>query len=368
MPNQIYNSPLATAKTGSTYTFTPEISNSDGSTLTYTVDNLPSWASFDTSTGVLTGTAATGTYPNVKITLSDGKSADTNSVSFNITVTPWSLTKTGQTTSYVNYDDGYDQYGTANSFTRDSAGVVTDNVNGLMWQNTSSIAVRTWTSAETYCNDLTLDGYSDWRLPSLTDLESIVDYSKQDPAVSNEFYNAGTLYYYWSSTPNNQLTDQAWAMSLFYGREYTAPKSNSQYVMCVRGNSAPSKSYSRDNTNETVTDNNLGLMWEDDSEASTQTMYWTSAINYCENKTPGGYSDWRLPNYRELATLVDRGQSNPAINNTFIYKASGYYWSSTLFPDITSSEFFVINFSDGTLLYNGNSFNYYVRCVSGRQH
>jgi hypothetical protein len=59
----------------------------------------------------------------------------------------------------------------------------------------------------------------------------------------------------------------------------------------------------RDNTKLVVNDTKTGLMWQDDAVGSTMT--WANAITTCENLTLGGYSDWRLPNIRELKSIVE---------------------------------------------------------------
>jgi len=70
----IGGSPATTASVGSTYTFQPAGSDPDGDALGYSIQNRPSWASFNTSTGVLTGTpTAAGTFSNIIISASDGK-------------------------------------------------------------------------------------------------------------------------------------------------------------------------------------------------------------------------------------------------------------------------------------------------------
>ena len=77
-PPQISGGPAGSVIAGSMYTFTPSASDSDGDALTFAIANLPAWASFDTSTGTLTGTpppASIGTYTNISISVSDGQSS-----------------------------------------------------------------------------------------------------------------------------------------------------------------------------------------------------------------------------------------------------------------------------------------------------
>jgi Putative Ig domain len=81
--------PVVTVKTGGAYIFTPAASDANGDALTFSVQNKPSWASFNSSSGQLSGTpggAAVGTFANIVISVSDGK-ATTSLPSFSIVVT-----------------------------------------------------------------------------------------------------------------------------------------------------------------------------------------------------------------------------------------------------------------------------------------
>ena len=71
----ISGTPTTQISAGDAYSFVPTASDSDGDTLTFSIQNLPSWASFDPASGALTGTpiaADVGTYANIRITVSDG--------------------------------------------------------------------------------------------------------------------------------------------------------------------------------------------------------------------------------------------------------------------------------------------------------
>lgn len=77
-PPKITGSPATTVQAGSQYSFSPAASDADGNTLTFAVANKPSWATFSTTTGQLSGTPATGnvgTYSNITISVSDGKTS-----------------------------------------------------------------------------------------------------------------------------------------------------------------------------------------------------------------------------------------------------------------------------------------------------
>lgn len=71
----ISGNPPPAVTVGSNYTFTPTASDPDGDSLTFSIENRPTWATFDASTGTLSGTAtlgAEGTYADIRITVSDG--------------------------------------------------------------------------------------------------------------------------------------------------------------------------------------------------------------------------------------------------------------------------------------------------------
>ncbi len=155
------------------------------------------------------------------------------------------LTKTGQTTSYKDYDDGYYQKGLATNFTRGSD-IVIDNITGLQWQDDEKIKTeaidKTWNDAKTYCDNLTLGGYDDWRLPNIDELETIVDYGryKNDTAGSKaaidpifENINSNDLYY-WSSTPSKSDASTAWAVGFNDGNDLADDKTTTGSVRCVR--------------------------------------------------------------------------------------------------------------------------------------
>ena len=136
--------------------------------------------------------------------------------------------KTGQTTIYVDYDDGYYQSGVPRSYSR-SGNVVIDNMTGLQWQDNESIR-KQWVTpanydvgsysntlgdtATTYCANLTLDG-GGWRLPSIEEFETIVDEGEHSPSLSEGlflFYKTST---YWSSATDVSSTDSAWGHDFF---------------------------------------------------------------------------------------------------------------------------------------------------------
>ena len=93
-----------------------------------------------------------------------------------------------------------------------------------------------------------------------------------------------------------------------------------------------------DNGDGTVADNCTGLMWQKDTadvngdgiviDDRTDTLQWCAALRYCDNLSFAGHDDWRLPNVRELQSIVDYGRFSPAIDPVF-GALDSVYWSST---------------------------------------
>ena len=90
----------------------------------------------------------------------------------------------------------------------------------------------------------------------------------------------------------------------------------------------PSEGRFVDNGDGTVTDNCTGLMWQKDTGNRGNPLHWCDALAYCEVLSLGGHDDWRLPNVRELQSIVDYGRTSPSINPVFGALSSSY-WSST---------------------------------------
>ena len=119
-----------------------------------------------------------------------------------------------------------------------------------------------------------------------------------------------------------------------------------------------------DNGDGTVTDGNTGLMWQ---QAEAGSMDWEAAITYCESFSLPGYTDWRLPNVKELRSIVDDRLYNPAIDKIYFPGAlASYYWSSTTYADGSSDAWGVV-FGSGSVHYYSKTIGNYVRCVRGGQ-
>ncbi len=83
------------------------------------------------------------------------------------------------------------------------------------------------------------------------------------------------------------------------------------------------------NGDGTVSDTCTGLMWQKDTAPGIHT--WCGALTYCENLSFAGHDDWRLPNIRELQSIVDHSRFRPTMDPVF-GAILACYWSSTSFP------------------------------------
>lgn len=127
------------------------------------------------------------------------------------------------------------------AYTDNGNGTVTDTVTGLMWQQQDDNQTRNWEGAITYCEGLSLAGFTDWRLPDVMELASITDDSNA-PAIDSIAFpgtNSSNYFdYYWSSTSYASNSSFAWHVAFGTGRvdkgdSINGNKANSYYVRCV---------------------------------------------------------------------------------------------------------------------------------------
>lgn len=270
--------------------------------------------------------------------------------------------------AYFGQDTQYD--GVKPSYTDNSDGTITDNNTGLMWQKDPGKKM-TFDEAVAAADYFNLAGYTDWRLPTIKELYSLILFSGLDPSADMYGGTSGNVpfidtnyfnFSYGDAAAGERVIDSQFVSSTVYvgsqnnfklafgvnfadGRikGYGTRMRNGDktfYVLYVRGNKEYGKNLFKDNGNGTVADNATGLTWQKDD--SGKGMAWGDALAYCENLEIADQSDWRLPNAKELQSILDYTRApdlgsaaiDPIFNATSITNELGvkdwpFYWTST---------------------------------------
>jgi hypothetical protein len=264
--------------------------------------------------------------------------------------------------------------GASQSFSDNGDGTITDNVTGLIWQQVPVDDSKTWQEAKDYCTDLELGNYTDWRMPTAKELYNISDFSVGWPYLDTTYFDfpdesaadvspgisggpQGAAFTIEDDTETNDSSiskqngqfwvdnyyiygDEVESLDLAFGVNHASghikayPASTDgmgKFVRAVCGTVVDNAFVN--NGNGTITDSSTSLMWMS-TDADTA-MEWADALQYAEDCTYGGYSDWRLPNVKELHSIVDYDGTYPAIDadyftcSTFEENVNYYFWTST---------------------------------------
>ena len=276
---------------------------------------------------------------------------------------------------------------------RDNAdGTVTDLVTGLMWQKNPG-PKKTFAEAVAGATTCRVGGYTDWRLPSIKELYSLIlfsgedvdpfatDTSDQKPFIDTDYFG----FVYGDPAKGERVIDSQIATSTKYvsttmggnetmfgvnfadgrikgypcGSVRSGRPAKGFYVFYVRGNTKYGKNDFHNNGDGTITDRATGLTWtEFDSghlkagEHKDGKLNWEQALRWTEDLEFAGHSDWRLPNAKELQSIIDYTRSpdtthsaaiDPVFKVTPIRDAVGkvnypFYWSSTTHKRMGSGD------------------------------
>ena len=237
-----------------------------------------------------------------------------------------------------------------------NGGTYTDDKTGLIWQQETS-GLITWEAAMAYCQTLVLGGKNDWRLPNITELQSLVAYDQKDPAINVWAFQDTVSGFYWSTTTNRSSAAAAWGIDFDDGDVITKTKTNTFYVRAVRGQAEVRPDLGNGGT---YTDDKTGLIWQQETSGL---ITWEAAMAYCQTLVLGGKNDWRLPNITELQSLVAYDQKDPAINVwAFQDTVSGFYWSTTTNRSSAVAAW-GIDFDDGDVITKTKTDSFYIRAV-----
>ncbi|WP_428560072.1 MAG: DUF1566 domain-containing protein [Solidesulfovibrio sp. DCME] len=286
----------------------------------------------------------------------------------------YSLPTTGQTLCYSDSaqitcpqagedyfgQDGYYQAGMPMSYTVPGDGTVSDNVTGLLWDRNPSTTQVSYTNAFTYCGTLSRGGYGDWRVPYERELVTLIDLGTSQPTWNSIFSGLYTNAGYFSANAYAGDATKQVGVYFRYGNLLIEEAADLGYVRCVHGD-AVSSSFTN-NGDGTVSDTTTGLLWEQEGSAST--MSWKDALAYCEARETAGFTDWRLPNYKELLSIVDYTKYSPAIYSEFSANSSSYWTSSTRYGYPNNGIY--VSFDTGyASYYYQKTYTEYARCVRG---
>jgi len=285
--------------------------------------------------------------------------------------------------------------GLAPKYVDNGDGTVTDLNTGHMWQRSpdrngdgaiDAADKLTFQEAVAQADAFSLAGHNDWRLPTIKELYSLIDFRGVDvsgSATSGSVPFIDTGYFgfgYGDTGAGERVIDAQFATSTQYvsttmggaatmfgvnfadGRIKGYPTDDSHplypngvpfYVRYVRGNTGYSINAFTGNGDGTVTDTSAGLQWsQDDSGVG---MDWEEALAWVQQKnseTYLGHSDWRLPNVKELQSIVDYSRApeatssaaiDPVFRITSITNEAGQpdypaFWSSTTHASGTATS------------------------------
>ncbi|MBH1988871.1 MAG: DUF1566 domain-containing protein [Myxococcaceae bacterium] len=253
--------------------------------------------------------------------------------------------------------------------------VVYDSFTGLTWERFQSLLPVVWNqtaypgSAQAHCVSLCAGGYSDWRVPSVMELQSLVDYSlTKAPRINAPAFPITFPSGYWSSEAVVNASHEAWKLSFGTGKiePHDAFLSRKGILArCVRGPVPsqedrfldPSGSVLNQSSSE-VLDTTTGFVWQRALSNFTPTS--SLAEEYCDMLRLGGHK-WQLPSIKQLVSLVDYDQNAPSLNSSVFPNSSVTSWSST--PSGPVSHLWAVHFQRGTAEVLNETVEASVRCV-----
>ncbi len=291
------------------------------------------------------------------------------------------IVDSGQTSAIGSYKGQDAHYlGNAPSYKDNGDGTITDQVTGLMWTKDPG-AKMTWEQAVENVSSCNVGGYSDWRLPSIKELYSLINFNGLDPDPRAE--STGNLipfidndvfdFKYGDPAKGERIIDSQFATTAIYtsttmggnktmfgvnfadgrikGYPVSSPRGNKTFhVLYVRGNPEYGQNKFTDNDDGTITDAATGLTWM--KADAGKGMDWPTALKYAGSMEFAGHSDWRLPSAKELQSLVDYSRApdstdsaaiDPMFQCSEITNAGGKkdyaaYWTSTTHLSSRSNE------------------------------
>lgn len=263
---------------------------------------------------------------------------------------PYVVVGTGQTRCYDDkgeiappkpgqpfYGQDAQHPGPAARYTDNGDGTVSDGNTGLTWVKARGQKMA-WEEAAAGASACRVGGFSDWRMPSIKELYSLISFeggcdgskAGSRPYLDDRFFD----FVYGDESQGDRIIDcQDWSATLYVGKTmkgnttafgvnfadgrikgypqaFPDGRGARMYVRYVRGNAAYGRNDYRDNGDGTITDRATGLMWQ--QADSGKGMNWEAALAYAGACRLAGHSDWRLPDAKELQSIVDYSRAPAA--------------------------------------------------------
>lgn len=258
------------------------------------------------------------------------------------------LPDTGQQNSYtLTFGEDADFSINPPFFILNSAKVLTDTVTGLMWQRADA-GEMTFEKAMLYADTSTFATYTDWHLPNAMEAFSILNLQTQNPALDLNYFIKTDAEYWWTSDLQSNDQSKVWVTNAGGGignhaksETISAGGVKKIHLRLVRTNKSKEINSVRyfKSADALVYDSLTNLIWQ--KTPYTDTLTWEQALQYADTLTQAGYSDWRLPNIKELQSLQDNSVINPALNtNFFNIFGRKKFWSSTTLSNKSNSAWF----------------------------
>ncbi|CAK0758973.1 conserved exported hypothetical protein [Gammaproteobacteria bacterium] len=262
-----------------------------------------------------------------------------------------------------------------------------DNVTGFLWEvKTDDGGVRdkdntyTWDKAMgsfvTTVNASGLCGFNDWRVPTIKELTGIVHYGVTSGGtyIDVSYFPNTPASGFWSASADANYSGNAWYVNFDSGNADYGNELNAFQVRLVRAGQCIVNL--TDNLDGTVTDGCTGLMWAKCSvgqiyggDACTGTasgLTWTQALTAAKDTRLANYNDWRLPNIKELISLVDYGRYSPSIDGNYFPTSASGFWSASASAGYSGSAWYV-HFYDGYAYSGAKGDAFQVRLVRAGQ-
>ncbi len=293
-----------------------------------------------------------------------------------------------QGTDYYGQDGHYHDQCNQPAFVINGDGTVTDSLTGLTWTRcvagtsggacSGTPTFMDGQDALAHCQDLVFAGYDDWLLPDIVELQQISDYSWAMPTIDDSVFPTPQFEAFWSETVFADDPAELWRWAPMQGRtEHSAANLADGVVRCVRARtSAPPDRFSRTEPlpdEPVVTDGMTGLVWQGCpaglsgaacEQGARVTLLWPEALQYCEGLTWAGMDDWRLPQIKELFTVLDLGLYWPSVDQA-VFPATGnsWYYSSTTIMRAFNDVAYAVFFGEGILGASFKDWDDEVLCV-----